>query len=113
MTNRSIKVAKELQHAMGEILLDDYNFNFKGVLLTVSEVTVTNDIREATIFCSLFGSDEKMKKEFLETLKKDVKKIRMKLAHKIVLKYFPKIFIKEDKTLDNVENINKILRDIR
>ncbi|MCK5519482.1 MAG: 30S ribosome-binding factor RbfA [Candidatus Marinimicrobia bacterium] len=112
MTKRAEKVGSEMHHAVSAILRDDYQGNFPSVLITVTEVVVSNDLKNAGIYCSFFSKDENQKEECFLKLKKDIKRIRHKLANKIVIKFMPHISINKDSTLDNAENINRLLRNL-
>ena len=74
-------------------------------------VTVTGDLRDATVYVSLFGSDE-AKQETLKALKSATGYIRTEVGKRLGIRYSPTIVFKEDTSLDYGMKIDKILRDI-
>ncbi len=112
VSKRSEKLSSEMLHAMGSILKDSYSQQHPTVLLTVTEVELSDDLRDARIFCSLFSGDDAAKDALFQTLLRDLKKIRHQLAGKIVVKYMPRISFVKDTSLENAERINRLLRDL-
>ena len=57
------KMQEFIKQEIGQMLLRDLKDTRLG-FVTVTEVTVTGDLREATVYVSLFGSDEEKEKSF-------------------------------------------------
>ena len=80
--------------------------------VTVTEVEVTGDLRQATIYVSLFGKDEE-KKASLQALRHAAVHIRSKLGKVLHLRYTPEIFFDADTSLDYSMHIESLLNDIK
>ena len=79
--------------------------------VTVTDVRITGDLREATVYVSLFGSDEE-KKNTLAALAKANGFIRSEVGKRLGIRYSPQIGFKEDQSLDYGMKIEKILHTI-
>lgn len=81
-------------------------------MVSVTRVEVTNDLRYAKVFISIFGTDEQ-KKESVEALKNSVSFIRREVGHRVKLRYTPEIIIEVDKSIEHGMHINEILSDLK
>ena len=77
--------------------------------VTVTEVTVTPDLREAKIFVSLMG-DEKEIAASWAGLNSAKGFVRRELGRRVRLRYTPEIEFVRDTTLDYSEHIQKLLK---
>lgn len=80
--------------------------------VTVTEVEVTGDLRQATIYVSLFVKDEE-KKASLQALRHAAGHIRSELGKVLHLRYTPEIFFDADTSLDYSMHIESLLNDIK
>ncbi|KAJ3632095.1 hypothetical protein Zmor_022105 [Zophobas morio] len=79
---------------------------------TIHEVKLTNDMSHARVFYSSFdanASEEDLKTEIDENLKE----IRMLLAGKVEMRAVPELTFEYDKSLENANRIEEILKDIK
>ena len=67
-------------------------------MVTVTEIHLAPDTRNATVMVSVFGSDEE-KKEALVGLNKAAPFIQKMVAERIVVKHFPKFYFKIERPL--------------
>ena len=79
--------------------------------VTVTEVEMTGDLREAKIFVSVMGDEKKVKESFAG-LKSALGFIRREIGKRIRLRFTPEISFAPDTSLDYSEHIQKILLDI-
>lgn len=79
--------------------------------VTVTEVRVTGDLREATVFCSFMGS-EKQKEDSLKALSHAAGHIRSELGKALKLRHVPELTFEKDTTLDYSMHIESILNKI-
>lgn len=79
--------------------------------VTITDARITGDLRDATIYVSLFGDDES-KQKTLEALKRATGYIRTEVGKRLGIRYSPSIVFKEDTSLDYGMKIDKILHDI-
>jgi ribosome-binding factor A len=77
-------------------------------LITVPEVSMTADLRLATIYVMpLGGRDEQ---PVLEALERNKKFLRGEIARRVNLKFAPDIRFRLDERFDEAERIDKLLR---
>jgi ribosome-binding factor A len=82
------------------------------LLVTVTEVRLSSDLRNATVFVSVYGSEEE-KKEALIALNHAAGFIQGSVASRMSIKNFPRMHFKLDTSLDHSERINELLEKIK
>lgn len=80
--------------------------------LTIREVRLTNDMSQAKIFYSLLYTDADLT-EVAAEINDYVKEIRMLLASKVDMKNVPELIFEYDKSLENANKIEQILKEIK
>ncbi|MGE1061116.1 30S ribosome-binding factor RbfA [Megasphaera paucivorans] len=104
------KIQEFIKQEVSNILLKELKDPRIG-FVTVTDAKITGDLREATVYVSLFG-DEKKKKDTLTALKSANGYIRSEVGKRLKIRYSPEIQFKEDQSLDYGMKIDKILKDI-
>ncbi len=107
-STRQEKISRLLQKELGDIFLT-YARNRQGVLISVSEVRVSPDLGIAHSYLSIFPT-EKIQ-EVIEQVQLDTKAIRYDLGKRVrhQLRVIPELFFHVDNTLDQLENIDRLL----
>ncbi|MBR5905929.1 MAG: 30S ribosome-binding factor RbfA [Bacteroidales bacterium] len=107
---RQLKVARELQRDLAEIIRSKGMAAFDGAMVTVSEVRISPDLSIAKVFVSIFPSDKQ--ERVMEILEENKKAIRGELGRKVAsqLRIVPEIDFLLDTTLDYAEHIDELLR---
>jgi ribosome-binding factor A len=111
MSIRTEKVASLLKSELSDIILRQISLDTSG-FVTITDVTVTPDLKMARVFLSIYGSSEK-REALLTELTKRKSEIRYILGSKISLKFTPDLQFFIDDTLDKVDSIEKIFKKIR
>ena len=109
-STRQLKVAREIQKDMAEILRSKGMAAFGGAMVTVSEVRVSPDLSLAKTYVSIFPSAKA--EEVMKILNENVKAYRGELRH-LVGKQFrivPEIDFYLDSSLDYAEHIDQLLK---
>jgi ribosome-binding factor A len=107
---RANRVAEQMKKELGEILtrkIKDPRVGF----VTVTDVEVTGDLQQATVYISVLGDDNK-KKDTLLGLAKAKGFIRSEIGTRIRLRKTPEINFEFDEALEYGNRIETILRDI-
>ena len=104
------KIQEFIKQEVGKLLLNGIK-NPRLGFTTVTDVKVTGDLREATVYVSLFGS-EKEKKDSLNVLNKAKGFIRKEVGKSLNIFYSPEISFEEDKSLEYGMKIEKLLNKI-
>jgi|GEM_PF-3074744 len=112
MGRRPEKIGNEMMHIMGGIIRENYLPDYPDVLVTVTSVKVTEDLKEARILCSFYSEDEARREELFQRMRRDVRKIRAGIAAGLVIKFMPRITILKDESQEYAEKINRLLREI-
>ena len=79
--------------------------------VTVTEVELTNDLRKAKVFLSVYGED-KENSPTLKSLRKAGGFIRSQLARRIRLRYSPELEFLWDSSIEQGAKISKLLEEI-
>ena len=80
-------------------------------LITVTEVHMTPDLRIAKIYVSIMGSTE-MRERTMAMLEQHKSEIRSFIGSHLRLKFTPSVQYYLDETLDRVEKIDRIIKEI-
>ena len=104
------KLQELIKQEVGKMLLYDIKDPRIG-FVTVTEVEMTGDLREAKIFVSIMGNDEQIK-DTMDGLKSALGFVRREIGKRIRLRFTPEISFAPDKSLDYSEHIQKILLQI-
>lgn len=80
-------------------------------IVSVTDVGISNDLRSAVVFLSIF-SPENMKQKAFHTICEKAKLIQMQIAHDIVLKYTPQIRFELDDSIDRGNRVMEILEQL-
>jgi ribosome-binding factor A len=109
-SQRQLRVGELIRHAIAEMLSrgDVHDPVLESHLITVPEVTVTADLRLATIYVMPLGGKDT--DEVLEALERNKKFLRGEIAHHINLKFAPDIRFRIDERFGEAERIEKLLR---
>ena len=90
------KMQEFIKQEVGNMLLRELKDPRLG-FVTVTGVKLTGDLREATVYVSLFGQEEE-RKESLMVLNKSKGFIRKELGTRLKVYYTPEISFEEDKS---------------
>ena len=109
-STRQLKVARESQKDMAEILRSKGMVAFGGAMVTVSEVRVSPDLSLAKTYVSIFPSAKA--EEVMKILNENVKAYRGELGHKVGKQFriVPEINFYLDSSLDYAEHIDQLLK---
>lgn len=110
MSNRTVRVNELVQREISDILRKRYQS--EAVVLTITEVRVSPDLRDARVFVSVVG-DEETATQKLRWLRTKSAEIREELSRRIVLKYLPKLEYVMDKSAIRGTRILQMLDDIQ
>ena len=80
--------------------------------VTVTQVEVTGDLREAKIYVSIMGNEQQVKDSW-QGLQSALGFIRREIGKRIRLRFTPEISFALDKSLDYSAHIQELLQKIR
>lgn len=108
---RSKQVGEQMKKELSEIIsrkIKDPRVGF----VTVTDVEVTGDLQQATVYISVLG-DEQKKEETLIGLSKAKGFIRSEIGKRIRLRKTPEIFFEFDESIDYGNRIETLLNQIQ
>jgi ribosome-binding factor A len=109
MSNRTVRVNELLQRELNDILHKRYQS--EAVAITVTEVRVAPDLRDARAFVSIVGDEDTVEAK-LRWLRSNARAIREEIGRRIVLKFLPKFEYVIDKSAMRGARILQVLDEI-
>jgi len=103
-SHRMLRVRELLKREIGEILRRELPVDQAG-LITVNDVDLSGDLRNAKVFIGFFGSAEQQRSG-LALLQKNRTRIQNLMAKSVFLKYIPRLHFVMD---DSVVRGNRVL----
>lgn len=108
MRYRRLRIQDQLREEVSQILFKDIKDPGIG-FVTIMEVKLTEDLKIAKVFCSVYG-DEVEKAKSMAALNRSKGYIKYLLGQRIRLKYIPEINFVLDDTFEKVARIEAILK---
>ncbi|QED47586.1 30S ribosome-binding factor RbfA [Cytobacillus dafuensis] len=111
MSLRANKVGEQMKKELGEIIgrkIKDPRVGF----VTVTDVQVTGDLQQATVYISVLGNEEQ-RENTLKGLAKAKGFIRSEIGQRIRLRKTPEIFFEFDESIDYGNRIESLLHQIQ
>ena len=110
MSLRTERVASLIREEVGTLFTREFRDPSYG-LITVTEVRMTSDLRIARIYVSVLGNEE-VKQRTMKMLEDKKPQVRSLIGSHIRLKFTPSVQIYADDTLERVEHINRLIKQI-
>lgn len=104
------KLQELIKQEMGKMLLTDLKDPRIG-FVTVTDVEMTGDLREAKIYVSIMGGQDEVKNS-LEGLQSALGFIRREIGQRIKIRFTPEISFALDTSLDYGDHIQKLLLQV-
>ncbi|HWA10752.1 MAG TPA: 30S ribosome-binding factor RbfA [Opitutaceae bacterium] len=109
MSNRTIRINELMQREISDILRQRHQS--EAVTITITEVRVAPDLRDARVFFSVVGDAETIA-DRARWLRRQGPAIREELSHRIVLKYLPRMEYVLDESAVTGTRVLQILDEI-
>lgn len=108
-SQRQLRVAEEIRHLLADIFARDVirDHELSGVVITVTEVRVSPDLRRATAFVTRLGRSDVDK--LLPALKRVSTFLRSQLARSLRLRVAPDLTFMADTSIDYAMEVNSLL----
>ena len=112
-SQRQLKVGEEIRHLISNALLREsfYEEHIKNNNITVTEVDVSADLKNAKVFVMPLGG--KKKDDVLDSLNKVSGRIKKLISNNLSLRQTPKLIFKIDETFEYANKIHHILEKIK
>ncbi|WP_254065930.1 MULTISPECIES: 30S ribosome-binding factor RbfA [unclassified Acidisoma] len=108
-TQRQLRVGEEIRHILAGLFARDMirEPSLNGVTITVTEVRVSPDLRNATAFVTRLGRDDVDK--LLPALKRAAPFLRGQVAKAIRLRVAPELSFQADTSIDYAMQVSALL----
>ena len=110
MSLRLERVRELLKRELGEIIRREIPLNEAG-LITVNEVGIAPDLKSATVFVGVVGTNEQRKRA-ATLLEKESKRFQSMIGRAVVLKYTPHLKFIVDEAIERGNRVLKILDEL-
>ena len=112
-SQRQLKVGEELRYLISNALLREsfYDEHIKDNNITITEVDVSPDLKNAKVFVMPLGG--KKKDDVLDSLNKVSGRIKKIISNNLSLRQTPKLIFKIDETFEYANKIHNILEKIK
>ena len=107
MKYRRLKLQDLLREEISSIILRDIKDPGFG-LVTILDVKMTEDLKHAKVYYSIYGSDEE-KEKTAHALKRSKGYIKFLLGERLKLRYMPEIVFVVDDSYERMARIDAIL----
>ncbi|MDO5386956.1 MAG: 30S ribosome-binding factor RbfA [Pseudomonadota bacterium] len=110
-SQRQLRVGQEIKKIIANQVERDEIRNLQGVntLVTIMEVRVSPDLKYATVY--VITSDKSKEQEVIGGLQLAANYLRKVIISKTDLRYVPELNFRIDKTFEEVDKIEKLLRN--
>ena len=112
-SQRQLKVGEELRHLISNALIREnfYDEYIKNNNITITEVNMSPDLKNAKIYIMPLGGKNKI--DVLNSLNKVTGRLKKIISNNIRLRQTPKLLFQIDETFEYAENIHNILEKIK
>lgn len=109
MSNRTLRINELIQRELSHILRKRHQS--EAVAITITEVRIAPDLRDARIFVSVIGSDA-FAAEKLSWLRRIDRELRTELGRRIVIKYMPRFNYVIDRSIVQRGRVLQVLNEL-
>ncbi len=110
-TPRQLKVGEEIRHAMAMLFQRGdipWPRGFKPPFVTISEVQISPDLRNASVFFTTMGCETEETRRVLNEM---IGFFRHELAGAVRMRYVPTLIFKADTSFEYAQKIENLLND--
>jgi len=109
MIRRRRRVNELIRDELSELIARRMKDPRLGGLVTVTEVDASPDMRQASVFISIMGSEAQVR-ETLDGLRAASGFLRRELAERLSLRNTPELAFKQDKSLEHGSHLLELMR---
>ena len=109
MKHRLDRVNEVMKRELGDLLRREFTFTAK--LVTVQQVDITPDLKQAHVYIGVIGNDEEQRAAMAQ-LHDGRQALQAELAKRVVLKFTPKLHFKLDETIERGTRIINLLEEL-
>lgn len=112
-SQRQLRIGEEIRHTLSKIFLEEdfVGSDLEGVSITVSEVRISPDLKNATVFVSPLGG--KAPENFIKLLNTIAPQLQHILGKSLKLRYIPKLFFKFDDSFEKAHKMEMLFESVK
>lgn len=113
---RPTQVGEQMRQALSNMLLEGAIKDPRvkeASIVTVTDVAMTPDLKQARVYVSIFPDDAKIQKDVLEGLESAAGATQREVASRLALRFTPKVKFFADESIREGAKIEAILREVR
>lgn len=107
---RQSKASRLIQKELAILFRQESKTLFRGVMISVTIVRMSPDLKVAKVFLSFFGTkDSKAELKHINEIQGDIRR-RLGMVMRNQLKYIPELHFYQDDSLEYAAEINELLK---
>lgn len=110
MKHRLLRVRELLRREIGDVLRKD--FTFENALVTVNDVDIAPDLRQANVFMGVIARDESAAEAIIEELNRRHGQVQKRVFSRVVLKYTPQLTFRLDRSVERGVRVVALMDDL-
>ncbi|SFJ08127.1 30S ribosome-binding factor RbfA [Jannaschia pohangensis] len=112
-SQRQLRVGELLRRTLSDVLMrgEIHDEELLSMLITVGEVTVTADLKIATVWVMPLGGKDPQ--AAIEALKRNRGELRRAISREVTMKHSPDLRFRVDETFDRLEDTRRMFADER
>lgn len=108
MSRRTLRVSELLREELSALLQRSVRDPRLNRMLSITSVSVSNDLKQATVFVSAMGTEEE-KSEVEKGLEAAGSYLRRSLGERLSLRYIPRLAFQLDDSIERGAKLNSII----
>jgi len=108
MKHRMLRINEVVKRELSGILARE--INFEGALVTINNVEVTSDLKNAHVFVSVLGSETR--ESVMKKLEEHRSAFQSELARRVTMKFTPHLLFHLDESIARGSRVLEILQQI-
>lgn len=106
------RLSEQFRQEIGKVISLEMRDPRIPPVLTITQVKLAQDTRNATVFVSVYG-DEKVKEAAFAALNAGAPYIQRVVAGRITVKHFPRLYFKPDDSIEYASHMNELFKEIQ
>ncbi|GIM27799.1 ribosome-binding factor A [Clostridium polyendosporum] len=110
---RGGRINEEVRKEVSDIIRNNIKDPRLTAMVSITNVSVTKDLRFAKVYVSIFGKNEEEQQNSFLALKNSSSFVRKEIGHRINLRYTPEIIFEMDNSIEHGLHIDALLEKIK